>query len=248
MDTKDSSSVWSALAPRWSELFPLRPDRIEMCRTRCGLGGTFLDVGCGDGALVETMLDAGRDAYGSDMDGKAVQRAKSRVGDRRERIQQASMTEVASLFPGTSFDLVVCLGQTFPHLVSDQDVRAFLVGARDRLAHDGSLLIQVMSDADLPAERELPAREIPGLRLERRRILDQGGERAHLELKATTEDGCSTWSVEHRVWTPESLSGMAFSVGLWAVSVAADESGREWTGREPGWILELARNAESRPW
>jgi len=231
-------SVWSVLASRWEDLFPLRPARVEMCCRLSPRGGAVLDAGCGTGSLVRALLAAERDAWGFDLDQGFVEESRGRLEPLAARVVQADLREVGAVFADRRFDLVVCLGQTFPHLLSDADVRVFLEGARTRLAPDGVLSLQVVSDERTPVERKLPDLDVAGLHLERRRIL-VSADRAVLELRAATPDGAETWTVEHRRWTPEALSEAARGCGLRVRGVAADESGSPWTGTEAGWVLEL---------
>lgn len=231
-------TVWSALAARWNDLFPVRPARIEFCLRGVSPGGAVLDAGCGSGALLAALLDAGCDAWGFDLDDGFVAEASRRLGARSHRIARADLRDVGVVHPAAVFERIVCMGQTFPHLLDEASVHAFLDGARTRLVPGGRLSIQVVSDEHAPLERRLPTLEAFGVRLDRRRILVDA-ERAVLELRASTSDGVYSWSVEHRRWAPESLSAMASSRGWRSVSLQSDESGEPWTGREAGWILDL---------
>lgn len=235
-----AQSVWSALASRWEELFPLQSSRLEMCRRLTSQAGSVLDAGCGTGSLVRALLAADRDAWGFDLDPMFVEEAHQRLGTHAAHVVQGDLRGIDGVFAGRSFDLVVCLGQTFPHLLKDADVLAFLSGARSRLAPGGRLLIQVVSDENVPMERRLPTLEIEGLRLDRRRVL-ASADRAHLELRVSSSAGFASWTVEHRRWTPGSLSEAASDAGLRTMQTWIDESGAAWNGAGAGWILELER-------
>lgn len=228
-----SISVWTSLANAWEELFPLRAPRIALCRSMLEPGGVFLDAGCGTGALVRALLEHDIDALGFDLDPGFVEIATRDLS--RDRVVLGDLRDIASVFPPRRFDLVASLGQTFPHLLTDSDVAVFFEGARSRLAPGGSLVLQVVSDALAPGERTLPVLEIPGLRLERKRRIGDG-DRAWLDLRVARGTLSHTWTVEHRVWTPETLAVAAKSSGFVVKWIAADESGTTWTGREPGFL------------
>lgn len=232
-------TVWTALARCWEDLFPLRPQRVAMCRALLPPGGRLLDAGCGTGGLVRALLDAGLDARGFDLDPGFVAVGRERLP--ADRIVVGDLRNLGDVPPGGAFDAIVCLGQTFPHLLTDSDVDAFLSGSAVRLAPGGSLRVQVVSDAHAPAERDLPTLEAAGLRLHRRRRVVAGG-RAWLDLRLERAGRDDSWTVEHRVWTPEELGAAARDAGLRPTGVIADESGAPWTGREAGWILVLRKD------
>jgi SAM-dependent methyltransferase len=231
--TADLSSVWSALADAWEDLFPLREPRTALCRTLIAPGGVFLDAGCGTGALVRALRLDGIDALGFDLDPGFVEVASRNLPG--ERVVRGDLREIAAVFPKRRFEAIVCLGQTFPHLLTDSDVASFLVGARSRLAPEGILVLQVVSDAGAAPQRQLPTLDAPGLRLERRRRVGDG-RRAWLDLRVVRGELVHEWTVEHRVWTPESLCLAASESGFVPKWLAADESGKPWTGREPGFL------------
>jgi len=234
--TGPDETVWTALARCWEELFPLRPARTAMCRALVSAGGRLLDAGCGTGSLVRALLDQGVEAWGFDLDPGFVAVGRGRLP--ADRIAQGDLRDLAEALPPGRFDAIVSLGQTFPHLLTDSDVDRFLSGARDRLLPAGSLRLQVVSDAEAPPERMLPALEVPGLRLERRRRVGAEG-RAWLDLRVVRGERVDAWTVTHRIWTPDDLARTARRVGFDVAGVSADEAGTPWTGREAGWILEL---------
>jgi SAM-dependent methyltransferase len=231
-------TVWTALARCWEDLFPLRPARTAMCRALLPPDGRLLDAGCGTGVLVRALLESGLDARGFDLDPGFVAVGRERLP--ADRIVVGDLRNVGAIPPAGVYDAIVCLGQTFPHLLTDSDIQAFLSGAVERLVPGGVLRIQVVSDALAPPERDLPTLEVAGLRLHRRRRVFPGG-RARLDLRVERAGQVESWTVEHRVWTPEELGAVAMGAGLRPTGVSADESGTPWTGRESGWILELRK-------
>lgn len=232
--------AWGDLAEVWEQLFPVRPERVEMCLRLAGPSGAVLDAGCATGALVRNLLSRGMDARGFDLDPGFVRRARSLLEGQADRIVEGGLKDLADVHPGREFDLVVCLGQTFPHLLTDSDVRSFLEGARIRLAHGGRLVLQVVADRDDRPVRILPALESAGVRLERRRILVDAN-RARLELAMLWGTRETRWDAEHRRWTPEQLEATAIGCGFFCEAAWADEAGNAWTGNEPGWLLVLRR-------
>ncbi len=236
-----ATSPWAELASVWEALFPLRPERVEMCRSLVQPGRAVLDAGCGTGSLVRALVAQGVDAYGFDLDPGFVAHARELAGGDADRLVLWDLREMSSVLPGRDFGLVVSLGQTFPHLLTDLAVRSFLSGASGRLEPGGHLAIQVVADRDERPVRSLPPLETEGIRLERRRILT-GADRVVFELDMVGRAGNLGWKVEQRRWTPEALAEFAASEGLKSEAVWADESRCPWTGAEPGWILVLRKD------
>lgn len=236
-----ATSPWAELASVWEDLFALRPERVEMCRSLVEQGQAVLDAGCGTGALVRALVAQGVDAYGFDLDPGFVSHARELAGENADRLVLWDLREISSVMPGRNFGLVACLGQTFPHLLTDSDIRSFLLGASGRLEPGGRLVIQVVADRDERPVRSLPPLELENIRLERRRILT-GPDRVVFELEVHGRTGRLGWKVEQRRWTPEALAEFAAPAGFKLVTVWADESRRAWTGAEPGWILVLRKD------
>jgi SAM-dependent methyltransferase len=110
----------------------------DLIRTRGTTGGRLLEIGCGNGFVLDEALDRGfTDVAGVEPSVEAVASASERV---RGRITVGLFTG-QEFAPGT-FD-VVCGFHVFDHLI---DPRAMLDGARRLLAPNGVLLL-VMHDA-----------------------------------------------------------------------------------------------------
>lgn len=237
----NESASWWTVAAVWDQLFPLRQARVNMCASLVPRGGALLDAGCGTGSLVRALLPAGVDAFGFDLDPGFVEQAKLALKTNSDRVSQGDLAAIETVFPVKVFDAIVCLGQTFPHLMTDSDIASFLEGASRRLKPGGALVLQVVADRDDRPDRTLPDLDAAGVRLQRRRILTSS-DRAELHLVATNGLGDAAWKVEHRRWTPESLMAVAARFGFARDVVWADESEKPWTGAEPGWILVLSKD------
>lgn len=110
--------------------------------------GRLLDVGCAAGFLLDVAADRGFDAYGLDLNERAVALARRRH-DGRVRCG----TLDASAFPGLEFD-VITLVDVFEHVT---DPAGLLAAARSRLAPEG-LLAVLLPNADSLVRRVLGAR------------------------------------------------------------------------------------------
>ena len=230
------------MARAWEELFPLKSSRRELALRLCGAGQAFLDAGCGTGSLVRALASEGRRSFGFDLDEGFVAEAGRRIQmeSSTARIAQGDLRGVARVFPGQRFDLVACLGQTLPHLLTDEDLQAFFVGAGEVLNPGGSLLVQVVNDQGMPLVRELPPLSGGGVVLGRRRIL-VSDRLARFETEIDSEGGVERLAVSHRRLDPVELLELIGSDGWRQADLWSDEAGAPFSGKSTGWLLRLVR-------
>ena len=76
----------------------------------------------------------------------AARESAGRAGDLGERASffEADMLGIAKEFRGESFDLILCLGNTLPHLIG-QGASDFLGQARSLIAPGGALVLQTLN-------------------------------------------------------------------------------------------------------
>ncbi|PRC41319.1 SAM-dependent methyltransferase [Mycobacterium sp. ITM-2017-0098] len=104
-----------------------------------GHRGDVLDVGCGDGLLVQRLAPVSRSVTGIDSDPAALQRARDRLSvDDRVAVHE---TTFEAYDPGVArFDLI-----TFVATIHHMDLRASLLRARDLLRPSGEIAIVGLS-------------------------------------------------------------------------------------------------------
>lgn len=121
--------------------------------------GRVLDVGCGDGLLVQRLAEVADSVTGIDPDPMAVRRARERVGP------DASITLLHCRFdefdPGDSgFDLI-----TFVASLHHMDLRGSLVRARELLNPGGSIAVVGLSANASAADWLFSALCLPAVRI-----------------------------------------------------------------------------------
>lgn len=73
-------------------------------------GGTYLDIGCGDGSLIERAVEIYDKCYGVDISQEAVNRAKDRLKDyTKVQLIQCDIDEGYLNFSDGTFDCVTCV-------------------------------------------------------------------------------------------------------------------------------------------
>ncbi|MFE2488264.1 class I SAM-dependent methyltransferase [Streptomyces mirabilis] len=102
-----------------------------------------LDCSCGIGTQAIGLALAGHQVVGSDLSPVAAARAAAEAAARGSRIPVAAADMRQLPFKETSFDVVLCADNSLPHLLSEQDLRASLLGMRRVLRDDGLLMITV---------------------------------------------------------------------------------------------------------
>lgn len=148
--------LYETLASRYDELFPFSRDSLDFLETVAGSPAQpgralrLIDAGCATGALVLAFAERGWEALGIEPEPAMVaiaRAAASRRGLGSARFVIGDMLESASLVGSAApADLVLCLGNTLPHLSPDAS-RRFLSIARSLLAPSGSLVLQLVNYA-----------------------------------------------------------------------------------------------------
>jgi len=106
--------------------------------------GRVLDLGCGTGEHSRFLASKGYDVTGIDSSPAMLAKALEAPLSERLRFLPGDIADVASLTAG-SFDAAICLGNTLPHLATDQGLRGLLRGLRLRLDAGAPLLLQVLN-------------------------------------------------------------------------------------------------------
>lgn len=107
---------------------------------KAGLSGDhLLDVGCGTGLSFIPMLRRGWSVTACDISPEMVELARKKVGDLAV-LRRADMRELPVF---GRFDLVWALKEAVNYLLSEQELRAALMGMRANLAPEGVLLFDV---------------------------------------------------------------------------------------------------------
>lgn len=105
-----------------------------------GAGGNrLLDIGCGTGLSLVTMVDRGWEVTGCDISAAMLEAARAKVGDRAELLV-ADMRDLPDL---GEFDLVWAINDPFNYLLSPEELIAALEGMRRNLAPDGIALFDL---------------------------------------------------------------------------------------------------------
>ncbi|MFA7237055.1 MAG: class I SAM-dependent methyltransferase, partial [Phycisphaeraceae bacterium] len=103
----------------------------------------ILDVGCGTGRHVKALCDAGFDAYGADISPAMLDEARRLLGDGSRFFQWAMGTPPAAI-PVAPFDAILCMGNVWPQITGEANVKAAAKSLHDLLRSGGGLLLMGM--------------------------------------------------------------------------------------------------------
>ncbi|MFN3309702.1 MAG: class I SAM-dependent methyltransferase [Anaerolineales bacterium] len=112
--------------------------------SRQGKKPQILDTACATGMHAIALAQQGYEVIGTDLSSKMISQAK-RNADRAGvdvHFETAALGEQADRFGEESFDAVLCLGNSLPHLLTEEEVRRALVDFYRLLRPSGVVLIQ----------------------------------------------------------------------------------------------------------
>jgi SAM-dependent methyltransferase len=212
--------AYDELAPYYDQIFEDWEASIELqsrvlagiLRRECGDGRPIhvLDCACGIGTQSLGLAMKGFDVTGCDISVGAVDRARAEASKRSLRVSfsVADMVQL-SVISKPSFDAVICIDNSLPHLQTDEDLRQAAQQAYGKLRPGGAFIGSIRDYDRLVVER--PTAQGPSFYPDNggRRIvfqiwewLDERRYRFHLYITRNTD---SAWQTFHFTSTYRSV-------------------------------------------
>ncbi|HEQ72255.1 MAG TPA: class I SAM-dependent methyltransferase [Spirochaetia bacterium] len=193
---RESTDFYSVIADFYDEIFPFNEGTLRAVTASLPEGKTeaaVLDIGSATGSLANALARLGLRVTGIDADPRMIDLARSAcAGPDAPVFSVGDMLNIQELFPGTTFHLILCFGNTLVHLPDGAAIRGFFDQARRLLTANGAFLYQILN-YDRVLDRgieELPVIETPHV-VFRRRYLPRDDGRLEfavtLSLKETGE-------------------------------------------------------------
>lgn len=104
----------------------------------------ILDLGCGTGEHARFLAGRGFEVIGIDRSPRMIARACDRPLPGNLEFLEGDLGEIDQLTSGT-FGGALCVGNTLPHLTSEEDLTRFLGALRRRLEPPAAIVVQILN-------------------------------------------------------------------------------------------------------
>jgi len=117
---------------------------IEAQIERLGSDVRVLDAACGTGMHAIALAQRGIKVAGADLSDGMVKKARTNaaLANQEVRFEQGGFGELSKVFGEESFEVVLCLGNSLPHILSEPELAHALSDFADCLQPGGLLIIQ----------------------------------------------------------------------------------------------------------
>ena len=142
-------SFYRSIADYYDLIFPLEKSQVDFvksCMDEPYPGRTVLDVGSGTGNLAIALSQAGFTVAAIDSDPEMLRKAEGKLKPGTVvTFALMDMREMSARFTASSFDAILCFGNTLVHLDGPREVEDFCAHSRDMLRGGGGLLLQILN-------------------------------------------------------------------------------------------------------
>jgi ubiquinone/menaquinone biosynthesis C-methylase UbiE len=114
----------------------------------------ILEVACGTGRITKEIAECVKSIAACDLSPKMLEVAKNNSNGKKINYFEADMRNLG--FIKDKFDCIICGFNSLQHLLSDEDIMAFLNGCKKLLTKDGFLIVDIFN----PNERFLNIDEV----------------------------------------------------------------------------------------
>ena len=188
------SQFYNQIAEKYDFIFPLSPAHKTFFASELH-GKTILDVGAATGNLTAYLSSQGYEVTAIDLSERLIAKA----AEKGVTVQQLNMLTIDEL---PTFDNIVCIGNTLPHLDSKTSVQLFLQKAYRQLTQGGKLVLQLVNFQKYFAQQQgdylgnLPLIENDKVKFERYYYLNEEGKirfKTILDDTIKNEDQLTEW-------------------------------------------------------
>jgi len=227
--------LYTSIADFYDRIFPVNEKTVSFVGVP-SFKTTILDIGCATGGHCLALAQKGWAVTGIDPSAIMIQAAEKEKRNldppiaSRVRFKIAGMQELNAALPDSRFDMLLCTGNTVPHLSSQRDLKGFFGACRAIMPPGGEFIIQILNYAKILREKpaELPLIQGEGFIFSRRyRYLPDGGISFETEFETagkTEKDATRLWP-----FTPADLLGCALETELKVI-----DSFGSWDGQSFG--------------
>jgi len=153
-------NIYDLIADNYSAIFPPDENRIRFISSMCPSGNAkILDVGCATGDIAIELAKSGYAVTGIDLNSRMISIAKSKIDVAQYKIEfhVMNMLDIDRL---GMFDLVLCFGNTLPHLQSEAEVNEFFSAANGCIPENGAFIFQILNYDKILSEGKIEFRTV----------------------------------------------------------------------------------------
>jgi SAM-dependent methyltransferase len=120
----------------------MRFDDVAFYAHQCArASGRVLEIGCGNGRVLLSLLREGLDAFGADASAPMLRELARKAAAARLPLRAVQADGRRLPFARSTLACVLCPYSLITYFVTDEDVAAFLRGVRDTLAPGGTIVV-----------------------------------------------------------------------------------------------------------
>jgi len=174
-------SLYKSIADFYDEIFPLKSARLSFVSSLLNKSALdILDIGCASGELALALAKNGHHVFGIDLDPNMVELAREKAGSSENsglqvEFYEKDMLKVGTDFSPSSFDAVLCFGNTLVHLENLEKMEELFRGVFKVLKKGGIFILQVVNYDRVLSEgvKELPLIERENFTFHRKYHVDR---------------------------------------------------------------------------
>jgi ubiquinone/menaquinone biosynthesis C-methylase UbiE len=151
-DTNCSASdFYNEIAGEYDQMFDFKNDLAVAEKFVAGLKERFdfnnvLDIGCGTGSLTLALARTGANCVGMDLSSGMIEKARKNTAECAGRIKLINCG-IGDMRKHLSdkFDLIICIGNTIPHLLDTSDLDKMFADCSQLLSPGGHLAVNLLN-------------------------------------------------------------------------------------------------------
>ena len=170
---------YTRISKYYNDIFPLNQVQISFVLS-CSSESEkmkLLDVGCGTGGLAIALSSEYESVSAIDTNGDMLEIARNTSSAKHIDFQNCGMLGIDKDFDDSSFDTVLCFGNTIVHLQNLKDIELFFRKVKHLLKPDGKFLFQLINYDNILDNNlvGLPTIENDRIKFERNYNLNENG-------------------------------------------------------------------------
>lgn len=141
---------YQSIAAYYDNIFNFSREEYHFIKSSVGEShreGALLDIGCGTGRLTIELSKLFKRTVGIDLDHEMLEVASTKALDHGVKVEfvKLDMHSIGSRFPESSFDVIVCTGNTLVHLEDRETIAGFFRAAHKLLRPAGKMILQIIN-------------------------------------------------------------------------------------------------------